>query len=272
MSRRRLACLVLVAVGALAACQASVSPEASSPVPSASAPDVGASAAPTGPSPASSAEVDPDWVTRPALTCGDPGQRFPPEALAGPGLGEMGLDPSAAVLRATIAEAADYPFPDVGWHRVIDGPDGVTFVATGDAETPWVMVTVGYLGGTLQATEYGECHLGIAAPEGVSLATWWLDPDGPPVTPESTELAILLRERDCASGRTPEGRVMVPTIVTAPDAFDVAIGIRKQSTGQDCQGNPAYSMRLVLPEPIGSRGLFDASQFPPRRVTTEDPG
>ncbi len=61
---------------------------------------------------------------------------------------------------------------------------------------------------------------------GVSLATWWLDPDGPPITSESTELAILLRERDCASGKPPEGRVLAPTIVTIADAFSVAIGIR----------------------------------------------
>jgi hypothetical protein len=77
---------------------------------------------------------------------------------------------------------------------------------------------------------------------------------------------------DCASGKPPEGRVLAPTIVTTADAFHVAIGIREQSTGQDCQGNPAYALELVLPEPIGSRDVFDASQFPPRPVTSEDPG
>lgn len=216
--------------------------------------------------------IDPDWITRPALTCGDPERRFPPEALGGPGLAGLGLDPAATILRETIAEVPDYPFPDLGWYRVIDDPTGVTFVARGDAETPWVMVTVGQLAGVLQATEYGQCHLGIAAPDGVSLATWWLDPEGPPLIPESTEVAILLRERDCASGRPPEGRVLAPTIVMTLDAFDVAIGIRKQPTDQDCPGNPSYPTRLVLPEPIGARGLFDASAFPPRPVTTEDPG
>lgn len=30
-------------------------------------------------------------------------------------------------------------------------------------------------------------------------------------------------------------------------------------------------MRLELPEPPGSRVLFDASQYPPRPITTEDP-
>jgi hypothetical protein len=114
--------------------------------------------------------------------------------------------------------------------------------------------------------------LGIAAPDGVSLATWWLDPDGPPLTPESTEVAILLRERDCASGKPPEGRVLAPTIVVTPDAFEIAVGIRQQHTAQECPGNPSYSTSIMLPEPIGARALFDASAFPPREVTAEDPG
>lgn len=211
-------------------------------------------------------------MTRPALTCGANDRLFPPEALAGPGLAELGVDPAAEVLRATIAGTTGYPFPDVGWHRVIDDRGGVTFVATGDAQTPWVTVTAGVLGGVLQATEYGQCTLAIAAPDGVTFARWWLDPAGPPVTPESTELSILLRERACASGKEPVGRVLAPTIVTTPEAFDIAIGIRLTPGGSDCQGNPAFAMELVLPEPLGMRGLFDASQYPPRPVTTEDPG
>jgi len=271
MRRRSLASLVLVFVGALAACQSTVLPGASSVAPTPPAPSSSGSpsAAPTS---SDGGAIDPGWVTRPALTCGDPQRLFPPEALAGPGLAELGLDPATSVLRSVIAEAPpETPFPASGWHRVVDNPEGVTFVAAGDAETPWVMVTVGPQGGTLQATEYGQCILGIAAPDGVSLATWWLDPDGPPITPEATELAILLRERNCASGKPPEGRVLAPTIVTTADSFEVVIGIRRQLTGQDCQGNPAYPMQLVLPEPIGSRGLLDASEFPPRRVTTEEP-
>ncbi|MDO8484463.1 MAG: hypothetical protein Q7S35_05910 [Candidatus Limnocylindrales bacterium] len=214
--------------------------------------------------------IDPDWVTRPALTCGDNKRLFPPVALAGPGLGELGLDPAAAVLRSTIADTPDY-FPDVGWHRVVDNPGGVTFVAVGNRETPWFEVTVGLFDGALQAIILGQCTLGIASPDGVSFGRWWLDPDGPPPTADATQLAILLREQDCASGRPPEGRVLEPTIVTTADAFEVAIGIREQRNA-DCPANPPYPMQLVLPEPIGSRRLFDASQYPPRPVTTEDPG
>jgi hypothetical protein len=255
----------LIVVLSVAACDSTAIPSTpgepsgtSTPGPDSPGPDVGAT-------------IDPDWVTRPALTCGDPHPLFPPEALEGPGLAEFGFDPAAAVLRSTIADTPDY-FPDSGWHRVAETPDEVLFVARGNPETPWFEVTVGRIDGNLQAVAMGQCTLAIAAPEGVSIATWWLDPDGPPLTASSTELAILLRERDCASGKPPDGRVLAPTIVTTADGFEVAIGIRKQLTDQDCQGNPAYAMRLVLPEPMGARGLFDAGAFPPRPVTTDDPG
>jgi hypothetical protein len=190
--------------------------------------------------------------------------------LEGPGLAELGFDPASTVLRATIADMPDY-FPDSGWHRVREAPDGVTFVAPGNTETRWFEVTVGLLEGSLQAIIQGECTLAIASPDGVSFGRWWLDPAAPPPTPESTLIAILLRELACASGKPPEGRVLPPTTVMTAEAIEVAIGIREMGNA-DCPGNPAYSMQLVLPEPVGTRALFDASEFPPRSVTTEDPG
>lgn len=218
-----------------------------------------------------SAAIDPALITRPALTCGDPQPRFSPEALEGLGLGEFGLDPAAAVLRATVADTPDY-LPDSGWYRVADGPDGVMFVARGNAATPWFEVIVGAFDGVLQAIRMGQCHLGIAAPDGVTLARWWLDPAGPPVTLETTQVAILLREQACASGRPPEGRVLPPTVVMDPDAIRVVVGITITPGGADCPGNPSYATTLSVPEPIGGRRLLDASVYPPRPVTTEDPG
>lgn len=268
MHPRRFAVIALAFVVIVAGCQAvAVSPSAeavaSPPGSPASGGSPQADVVPT---------IDPDWITRPALKCGDPDRIFPPEALEGPGLAELGPDPAAGVLRSTVAEAAPVmPLPERGWHRVVDTPDGVTFVAPGDQAAPWWVVTVGVLAGTLQAIEYGACNLGVAPPNGATFARWWLDPDGPSITPETTTLAVLLREQVCASGRPPKGRVMAPTIVTTADAIEIAIGIRKQLTGQDCPGNPSFALEVVLPEAIGSRGLFDASEFPPRPATTTQP-
>lgn len=267
MFPQRSAAIVILTAVWLTACQsAGLSP---SPTAVSSEAEPGATGEPSPQAPG--ATIDPDWVKRPALTCGDNRRLFPPEALTGLGLGELGLDPAAAVLRATIADTPDY-YPDTGWHRVLEDPDGVTFVAAGNPETPWFEITVGLFDGTLQPIIQGQCTLAIAAPDGVSFGRWWLDPTGPSITPETTTLAILIREQDCASGKPPEGRVLEPSIITTADSFMVAIGIRKQTTDQDCPSNPAFAIDLVLPEPIGSRGLFDASQFPPRAVTSEDPG
>jgi hypothetical protein len=224
------------------------------------------------PEPAISPTIDPDWITRPTLTCGDPRELLPPEALEGPGLAELGPDPAAAVLRSTVAEAApEMPLPEHGWHRVADTPSGVTFVAAGDAAAQWWVVTVGVLAGTLQAIEYGACNLGVAPPNGVSFARWWLDEKGPPITPETTTLSVLILERDCASGKAPKGRVLAPMIVTTAEAIEVTVPIRQQLTEQDCPSNPPFPLEIALPEPIGSRGLFDASEFPPRPATTTQP-
>jgi hypothetical protein len=264
----RLAGLLFIAsVAIVAACQPTAVPSNSNAptgaLPSAdvdpSRPDVGST-------------IDPDWITRPALTCGDPERRFPPEALAGFGLAELGLDPASDVLRATIADRPpEGALPEAGWHRVIDDQLGVTFVAPGIGDSPWVTVAVGVINGTLQATEIGQCRLQPVVPDGMTLAEWWLDPDQPAPTPEATEIDILVRETACAGGQSPEGRILAPTIVVGPDAIAVAIGIVNRPGAQDCPGNPTHPMRLTLPEPIGSRTLFDASQFPPRPVTTEDP-
>jgi hypothetical protein len=272
LNRWTWASLTFVLTGLVSGCEAASSPGVSSPVPTHPAspppPARSGSAPPTGTD--TGGGLDPEWVTRPALTCGDNKRLFPPEALKGPGLAELGLDPASAVLRTTIGDTPNY-LSDQGWHRVLQSPDGVTFVAPGNAETPWFEVTVGLFDGDLQPIIQGQCTLAIAAPAGVTFARWWLDPDAPPPTAESTQLAVLLREQACASGKPPTGRVLEPTVVTRADAIEVAIGIRKQGNA-DCPGNPAHPMRLVLPEPIGARRLFDASVFPPRVVTTEDPG
>ena len=145
-------------------------------------------------------------------------------------------------------------------------------MAAGDDRIPWWQINVGDFNGVLQATEYGACQLSTTAPPDVSFGRWWLDPAAQAPSPDSREVSILVRETVCASGHSPEGRVLPPTIVVHDDAIEVTIAIRRRPGDQDCQGNPAYPMRLELPEALGARSLFDASWYPPRLATTQDPG
>lgn len=265
---RRHGFAIALALAFVASCASRVpSPTTSTAVPS---PTANASLA--SPEPGVEPTIDPAWITRPALTCGDRERLFPPEALGGPGIAHLAPDEPAAVLRSVIADAPpETPFPDSGWHRVVDRPDGVMFVARGDPQTPWWVVTVGVLDGTLQPIQFGQCRLSIAPPSGVTLAQWWLDPDAPPITAESTTLAALAREEACANGEPPDGRVMRPTIVSTTETIMVAISVQTLPSA-DCPGNPAFPIEIGLPEALGSRVLLDASEFPPRPVTTTDPG
>ncbi|MGZ8437905.1 MAG: hypothetical protein ACXWXR_05115 [Candidatus Limnocylindrales bacterium] len=226
------------------------------------------------PSPTAAASTATPTGSSATLNCGDRGRDFSADALSGPGTAELGTDLAAAILRSTIATAPEEtPFPEHGWHRVLDDARGAWFVAAGDDRTPWWQITVGDFNGVLQATEYGACHLSNTAPsDDVSLGRWWLDPAAEAPSADTREVSILVRETDCASGHSPEGRVLPATFVVRDDAIDVTLAIRRRPGDQDCPANPAYSMRLELPEVLGTRRLFDASWYPPRLATTQDPG
>src|SRR5262245_37401926 len=100
-----------------------------------------------------------------------------------------------------------------------------------------------------------------------SAATWWVDPAAPPLTPDATTIQALIQEAECASGQSPEGRVLEPTVLPTDNAFLVSVLVRRQPGGQDCQGNPAFPIQITLPEPLGDRRLLDASTTPPRDAT-----
>jgi hypothetical protein len=246
----------------------SASPETVPPAPSSPASRPEAS-----PSPTVLASASPPAGPTVLLNCGDRGRDFPADTLTGPGTAELGTDPAAAILRSTIATApAESPFPAHGWHRVLDDDLGAWFVAVGNERTRGWQINVGDFNGVLDATILGACHLSVAAPPDVSYGTWWLDPAAKAPSADTTELSILVRETTCASGHSPEGRVLPPSIVVHGDAIDVTIAIRLRPGDQDCPANPAYSLRLELPDALGTRSLFDASWYPPRLVTSQDPG
>jgi hypothetical protein len=97
-----------------------------------------------------------------------------------------------------------------------------------------------------------------------SPASWWVDPAGPPPGPDSTSISALIMEKVCASGMSPEGRVLSPQIFSADDAILITIWVRRRPGGQDCQGNPVFPVAITLNEPIGDRHLLDGSEIPPR--------
>jgi hypothetical protein len=96
----------------------------------------------------------------------------------------------------------------------------------------------------------------------VGPASWWVDPGAGPLDPASTTIPALIRERDCASGQSPEGRVAGPVVFASADAFLVNIWVR--IAPGDCPSNPEFPIEISLPEPLGERQLLDGSEIPPR--------
>jgi len=108
-----------------------------------------------------------------------------------------------------------------------------------------------------------------AAPDpGVSqVATWWLDPASLPIDPQATRLRGFVLERACASGRSPEGRILAPDVDYGADALTITFSIAPLAGGQDCQGNTPFGVVFELEEPVGERPIFDGSTTPARDAT-----
>lgn len=109
-----------------------------------------------------------------------------------------------------------------------------------------------------------------AAPDpGVSeAAAWWLDPASLPIDPQATRLRGFVVERGCASGRTPEGRILRPDVDYGAEALTVTISIAPRPGVQDCIGNEPYGVIFDLVEPVGGRPILDGSTTPARDATT----
>jgi hypothetical protein len=220
---------------------------------------------PSVPGASPTATLGPDWVAHPTFTCGGD-ERFPADALIGDGSAERGGDLAATALRQFLAgpDGASYPFPTTGWFRVAETPSTVVFVAPGDRETPWVMVAFGMGPTGVSVDRYGQCRASLALPAGVDSADWWVDPGAALPGPDVTTIAGFVRERACASGRSPEGRVLGPVVLYSESAVVVTYAIAALPGGQDCQGNPALEVTVELAEPLGERALLDGGTFPPR--------
>jgi hypothetical protein len=139
----------------------------------------------------------------------------------------------------------------------------------------WWPGTVG-LGGIASLDNKSLVQASVASPaeqiEGrVGPAAWWVDPAAPPPAADATTIHALIRERACASGRSPEDRVVAPTIFSSEDAILVSVFVRQPNGPQDCPGNPAVPLAITLREPVGGRRLLDGSEIPPRDATVAVP-
>jgi hypothetical protein len=98
-------------------------------------------------------------------------------------------------------------------------------------------------------------------------ATWWLDPASLPIDPQSTRLTGFVLESACASGQSPEGRILAPDVDYGAEALTVTFSIAPRAGDQDCQGNTPFGVVFELEDPVGERPIFDGSTTPARDAT-----
>jgi hypothetical protein len=79
---------------------------------------------------------------------------------------------------------------------------------------------------------------------------------------------VLVREVECASGRSAEGRILDPEVSLGSEEVVVTFRVSPRVGDQDCQGNPATPSTVEFGEPTGGRTLLDGAHDPPRSPTT----
>jgi hypothetical protein len=218
------------------------------------------------PSPSAELPLEPTVL---GLTCGE-GLVFHPALLEVPGHAETDPDAAAEALRSHLI--ASPSMPRSGWIRVAHRADKAQFVTRDVDGDGWVVIGVGALQGRWSADFIAECHPEIVPPAGVNRAEWRLDPGFPPPAAGDRQIHVLINELACASGRSPEGRVLPPIIAPSETAITIAILVTSRPGGQDCPGNPDFAMTVQLPDPLGGRTLLDGAVFPPRDVTKPSSG
>lgn len=273
MSRTLLAVLLVTVV--LAGCAPATAPAASTPTAIATLP-AGSATLSTDPSGSAPSPT----VARPGeadlgdtrYSCGDP-PGFLPAILTQPANAELENHPTAAALRAAIAEhGADIDLlPPSGYWLVHRDGKVADYLARapggGDptgGEPEFVSARIDFQGGAWTLGGWGQCRPVIVL-EGVSVANWVLDPDLPRPDAQATTFTALVSERACTSGQPMGDRLQPPSITYGHESVLVVFAARplQSENGFDCQGNPSMRVAVQLSEPLGERHLLDASMFPP---------
>lgn len=162
-------------------------------------------------------------------------------------------DASRVDLVRELAEPLDHGGGDVRTHesRTLERITGASNVPDGT----WLLMSAGPCVQRL----VGDDGLG---PADVTLA-------GTPPQDE-TALDLLVRERDCASGRNAEGRVDVELEETAEQVL-LRVRVERLAGDQSCPGNPATPVTVELADPLADREVVDASTVPARPVPVDRP-
>jgi hypothetical protein len=101
----------------------------------------------------------------------------------------------------------------------------------------------------------GALGLRMALDDGLGkpVAAKWRVP-GTVLGPDDTRVPVDVRETECASGRSADGRVVVDVTYQATEVV-TDISIRPFGGDRECPGDPITSFVVELDEPLGGRSI-----------------
>lgn len=223
-------------------------------------------------SPSAGVAIDPD-ATLSTVICGGP--PFPVEVLSRRGEAQDGDDAAAAALRdlLTLPEANGI-LPTTGWVQALRTETTAFYIAQAPdgAEPPFVQAELELRDGTWRMAGFGQCWPMVDVGPTLGLAEFSVDPSVT-LSPEMTEIPVLVTERACTSGSSSEGRIVEPAVVESDSSVIVVFAVVPlEGDAFGCPSNPSTLYLLELPHPLGDRALLDGSSVPPRDAVACPPG
>ena len=91
---------------------------------------------------------------------------------------------------------------------------------------------------------WGGCRVEIEA-DGYGPARLATESDQP-LSADSTQLSLVINERDCASGEAPTDRDIVPVVTETSDAVSIVVLVETTRGDVECPGNPWHPIVITL--------------------------
>lgn len=206
-------------------------------------------------------------------TCG--GRSFPIGGLTAPTDAARAVGPEFDALRAAFAQFGREFDGAAAWAWRLAGEDGAgaIFLARTDAlgEPGWVSAEAEHGADGWKVVNMGQCRPHVVLSPEFGPATWAFDPAYLRPDATTTQLHILVWERDCSGGAPATGRMSAPVVEYGQDSVTITIGVRPvqlaPGTAVGCPLPPGTPASLVLAEPLGHRTLLDGGVLPPAPPT-----
>ena len=105
---------------------------------------------------------------------------------------------------------------------------------------PWLQASTRVLVLVLGVVVLAACGGSGGAP-----AVWEPAPEAD-LSPQSTSIDVLVREMECASGRSTDERIMDPEVGLGDEEVVITFRVTPRGGDHDCQGNPATPYTVEL--------------------------